>query len=158
MVFGSISLSHDGVDQTLNGNAAADKEGVKMSVERVVDQFSGFAIGITPGEPGPFRQGNRKHSTKSLSGPSATSVTESVNNANTINDAPQECPRVTDERAVHDVAVPGKKWEFGTITRFDNDDRPMVGPRSASSECLPLPGVSNQLRHQSIHHRQDRQS
>jgi la-related protein 1 len=144
MVFGSIGLSHDGVDQTLNGNAAADEEGVEKLVERVVDQFSGFAIGVTPGEPGPFRQGNRKHSTKSLSGPSATPVAESADNTNTINDTPQEGPRVTDERPVHDIAVPGKKWKFGTITRCDNEDHRMGGSRDTSSECLPLPAGPSQ--------------
>ncbi|OAX40827.1 hypothetical protein K503DRAFT_573865 [Rhizopogon vinicolor AM-OR11-026] len=141
MVFGSIDLSHGGIDKTLEEKEAADKEGVKQSVERVVDQLSVFAIGVTPGEPRPSRQGNRKRSTKSLSRPSSSPIAESANHTNTIDDAPQERQRVADERAVHDIGIPGKKWEFGTIARRDsvNDDGRLENPRSASLECPPLP-------------------
>lgn len=139
MVFGSIDLSQDDIDQTLDRKEAANKGGVNESVERVVDQPSTFVIGVTPGEPVLFRPGNRKRLTKSLSRPSTSPVVESADNANAIKDAPQEGQKVADECAAYDVAVPGKKWEFGTIN-YDSihEDGPPKDPRSTSFECPPL--------------------
>ncbi|KAG1738136.1 uncharacterized protein EDB91DRAFT_466400 [Suillus paluster] len=134
MVFGSI-------DQAPNEKKAPGKE----SIDRVVEQFSGFAIGITPGEPVPSRQSNRKQSTKSLSRPPASPVAESTDNANATDDAPQEGQKVVDERpntaAGEDAAAPSKKWVFGTTSKYHslNEGGPSEDSRSASSDRPPPP-------------------
>ncbi|KAG1744206.1 hypothetical protein EDB19DRAFT_1696281 [Suillus lakei] len=144
MVFGSIDLTHDRIHKTPNENQVLGKGG-RESIERAAEQFSGFSIGITPGEPVPSRQGNRKQSTKSLSRPPTSPVAEATDNANAIDDAPQEGCKVVDEQpnaAVgEDDSAPGKKWVFGTTAKFDslNEASPLEDPRSASSERPPLP-------------------
>ena len=136
MVFGSVGLSPDDIDQMPGGNETADKEGVNESVAQVVDQLSGLAIGITPGDPTP---GNRKRSTKSHSRPSASPRAESVGNVNAINDAPQDGQKVVDEHVECDIAVPSKKWEFGTTTTYNNihDHGSPGDPQIASLEYPP---------------------
>lgn len=145
MVFGSIDPTHDRIHRTPNEKEAARKEG-KKSIERTTEQFSGFYIGIPPGEPVPPRQGNKKHSTKSLSRPPASPVAEATtDNAKAIDDAPQEGCKVLDEQpstAVgEDVSAPGKKWVFGTTARFDrlNGATPLEDLQSSSSELPPPP-------------------
>ncbi|KAG0697896.1 hypothetical protein DFH29DRAFT_944172 [Suillus ampliporus] len=145
MVFGSIDLTCDRIDQTPNEKETAGKEVIKESVERVAEQFSGFSIGIAPGEPVPSRQGNRKHSTKSLSRPPASPVAESTDIPHAIDGAPQEGKKVVDEQpnttAEEDVAAPGKKWVFGTTVRYGSpkEGGPSEDSRSASSKRLPPP-------------------
>ncbi|KAG2152745.1 hypothetical protein DEU56DRAFT_775768 [Suillus clintonianus] len=139
MVFGSIGLTHNSIHQMPKEMDAAGKES-KEPIERMAEQFSGFSIGIMPGEPVPSRQGNRKHSTKSLSRPPAGTESEYADTANAMDDATQEERKVVDEYpntpAGEDVAAPGKKWVFGTTAKFGslNEDS-----RNASSERLPLP-------------------
>lgn len=139
MVFGSIDLTHDRIHQAPNSKEAAGKEG-KKSIEQMAEQFSGFYIGIPPGEPVPPRQGHKKHSTKSLSRPSASPVAEAMDNVKAIDDAPQEGCKVVDEQphtvVGEDISAPGKKWVFGTTTKFDrlNEASPLEDLRSTSSE------------------------
>lgn len=144
MVFGSIDLTHDLTHQMPNEKEAARKEG-KKSIERMAEQFSGFCIGIPPGEPVPARQGSKKHSTKSLSRPPASPVAEATDNAKAIDNTPQEGYKAVDEQpntaVEEDVSAPGKKWVFGTTTRFDrpNEASPLEDSRSTSSEHLLPP-------------------
>lgn len=144
MVFGSIDLTHDRIHQTPNEKEAARKEG-KKSFDRMAEQFSGFCIGIPPGEPVPPRQGNKKLLTKSLSRPPASPVAEATNNMKATDAAPQEGCKVVDEQpntAVgEDVSAPGKRWVFGTTARFDrlNEASPLEDSRSTSSEYPPPP-------------------
>lgn len=132
MVFGSIDATHDHVHQTPDEKEPAKKEG-KKSIGRMAEHFSGFYIGIPPGEPVPSRQGNKKHSNKNLSKPPASPVAE------------QEGCKTADEQpnAVvgEDVSAPSKKWVFGT-TAFDrlNGASPLEDSQNTSSEHLPPPG------------------
>lgn len=143
MVFGSIDLTHDRIHQTPNTKEAMREEG-KKSIEQMAEQFSGFYIGVPPGEPVPPRQGHKKHSTKSLSRPSASPVAEATDNAK-ANGAPQDGCKVVDEQpntAVgEDVSAPSKKWVFGTTAKFDgpNEASPLEDSRSTSSEHSPPP-------------------
>ncbi|KAG2143500.1 uncharacterized protein EDB93DRAFT_576344 [Suillus bovinus] len=145
MVFGSIDATCDRVHQTPNEKEAAGKEGEK-SVGRMAEHFSGFCIGIPPGEPAPPRQGNKKHPTKSLSRPPASPVTEATDNAKAIDDAPQEGCKVAENTVTgEDVLTPGKKWVFGT-TAFArlNEASPLEDSKSTSSEHPPPPAEPTQ--------------